>query len=91
MIKVENISFEYKKSKGKQFDDFSLSLGKGKVCGLLGKNGVGKSTLLYLMTGLLLPKNGSVYLKGVNVAKRLPKHLVISTLYPKNLICHLLP
>lgn len=75
MIKVENISFEYKKSKGKQFDNFSLSIEKGKVYGLLGKNGVGKSTLLYLITGLLLPKSGVVTCDGVNVSKRLPKAL----------------
>lgn len=75
MVTVENITFEYKKSKGKQFDNFSLSIEKGKVYGLLGKNGVGKSTLLYLITGLLLPQSGKVQFDGINVGKRFPSSL----------------
>lgn len=55
MIEVKNLSFSYGKRKQKVFDDFSLALDKGSVYGLLGKNGTGKSTLLYLMTGLLRP------------------------------------
>ena len=50
MIEVKNLSFSYGKRKQKVFDDFSLALDKGSVYGLLGKNGTGKSTLLYLMT-----------------------------------------
>ena len=46
------------------FNDFSLTLDKGSVYGLLGKNGTGKSTLLYLMTGLLRPQAGQVLYKG---------------------------
>jgi ABC-2 type transport system ATP-binding protein len=52
--------------------NFSLSLEKGKVYGLLGKNGVGKSTLLYLMSGLLTPQSGKVTYYGTDVRKRLP-------------------
>ena len=47
MIEVKNMSFSYGKRKQKVFDDFSLALDKGSVYGLLGKNGTGKSTLLY--------------------------------------------
>ena len=49
MIEVKNLSFSYGKRKQKVFNDFSLTLDKGSVYGLLGKNGTGKSTLLYLM------------------------------------------
>ena len=56
MIEVKNLSFSYGKRKQKVFNDFSLTLDKGSVYGLLGKNGTGKSTLLYLMTGLLRPQ-----------------------------------
>lgn len=72
MVTIENLCFEYRKSKKKLFQDFSLSFEKGKVYGLLGKNGVGKSTLLYLMTGLLMPKEGKISFHKTNVAKRLP-------------------
>ena len=55
--------------------DFSFSLEKGRVYGLLGKNGVGKSTLLYLMCGLLTPKHGRVMYHGVDMRRRLPETL----------------
>ena len=54
MIDIRSLSFGYGKKK-KIFSDFNLNLAGGMVCGLLGKNGVGKSTLLHLMSGLLLP------------------------------------
>ena len=55
--------------------DFSFSLEKGRVYGLLGKNGVGKSTLLYLMCGLLTPKHGRVMYHVVDMRRRLPETL----------------
>ena len=58
MIEIKNLSFSYGKKKQSVFNDFSLTLHKGSVYGLLGKNGTGKSTLLYLMTGLLRPQAG---------------------------------
>ena len=70
MIEVKNLFFSYGKRKQKVFDDFSLALDKGSVYGLLGKNGTGKSTLLYLMTGLLRPQAGRVLYKGVDVSMR---------------------
>ena len=58
MIEVTGLSFSYGSRKSKVLDDFSMSLDKGSVYGLLGKNGTGKSTLLYLMAGLLRPQSG---------------------------------
>ena len=55
MIKIEGVTFSYGK-KASVFQDFSLKMEAGKVIGLLGKNGTGKSTLLYLMSGLLRPQ-----------------------------------
>ena len=71
MMEIKNVSFGYNR-KQTVFDDFSLTLGEGSVYGLLGKNGTGKSTLLYLMTGLLRPCQGEVLYKGVNVSLRRP-------------------
>lgn len=83
MINVENLSFFYRKSKGKVLHDFSLSLERGRVYGLLGKNGAGKSTLLYLMSGLLTSKSGKVVYHGVDVRKRLPITLQDMFLVPE--------
>ena len=83
MIEVENLSFSYGRSKSKVLEDFSMKLGKGSVYGLLGKNGTGKSTLLYLMAGLLRPQTGNVFYKGVDVKKRYPDTLQDMFLVPE--------
>ena len=59
MIEVKDIKFKYKGGKALVFDGFSLQLAENRVYGLLGKNGTGKSTLLYLLSGLLRPTAGS--------------------------------
>lgn len=74
MMEVKELTFGYNRRQ-KVFENFSLSLGEGKICGLLGKNGTGKSTLLYLMTGLLRPQKGGIYYKGIDVRHRLPQTL----------------
>ena len=83
MITVENLSFTYRKSKRAVLHDFSLSLEKGRVYGLLGKNCAGKSTLLYLMSGLLTPKSGKVVYHDVDVRRRLPITLQDMFLVPE--------
>jgi ABC-type multidrug transport system, ATPase component len=70
MIEVKNISFKYAGQKNLVFDDFSLTLKESNIYGLLGKNGTGKSTLLYLMSGLLRPKMGQVRIDGLDAFKR---------------------
>ena len=70
MITVDNLSFSYGKRKPKVLDGFSMNLTEGNVYGLLGKNGTGKSTLLYLMAGLLRAKTGKVCYKCMDVSKR---------------------
>lgn len=83
MIEVENLSFSYGRKKSKVLEDFSMKLDKGSVYGLLGKNGTGKSTLLYLMAGLLRPQTGNVLYKGVDVKKRYPDTLQDMFLVPE--------
>ena len=75
MIEVSNISFKYPGQKNLVFDDFSLTLEQDNIYGLLGKNGTGKSTLLYLISGLLRPKEGKVLYEGVETRKRKPETL----------------
>ena len=75
MIEVKNISFKYAGQKNLVFDDFSLTLKQDNIYGLLGKNGTGKSTLLYLISGLLRPKTGTVCFDGVETRFRKPETL----------------
>ena len=86
MIEVKNLSFSYGRRKAKVLDDFSLTLDKGSAYGLLGKNGTGKSTLLYLMAGLLHPQKGNVLYKGVDVKKRYPNTLQEMFLVPEEFV-----
>ena len=74
MISIENISFAYR-NRRYVLRDFSLSLGQGGIYGLLGKNGTGKSTLLYLMMGLLRPRQGCVLVDGTRAVDRNPETL----------------
>ena len=83
MLRVENISFSYRRGKKEVLSDFSLSLEKGRVYGLLGKNGAGKSTLLYLMSGLLTSKHGRVMYNDIDVRRRLPATLQDMFLVPE--------
>ena len=48
----------------KVLDDINLSVEKGKILGLLGKNGTGKSTLIKLINDLLTPTSGEVLIYG---------------------------
>ena len=75
MIEVKNISFKYAGQKNLVFDDFSLTLKQDNIYGLLGKNGTGKSTLLYLISGLLRPKKGAVCFDSVETKLRKPETL----------------
>ena len=75
MIEVKNISFKYAGQKNLVFDDFSLELKQDNIYGLLGKNGTGKSTLLYLISGLLRPKKGAVCFDSVETKLRKPETL----------------
>ncbi len=45
----------------------SLSLGRGEVAGLLGPNGAGKTTCFYMVTGLVPPDYGHIYLDGEDI------------------------
>ncbi len=75
MIDVKDLSFHYQGSKHQVFDHFDLHITPGHIYGLLGKNGTGKSTLLYLISGLLRPLHGSVSVDGNESCLRLPETL----------------
>ena len=74
MLKIENITYGYN-AMHNVLENFSLSYEEPGIYGLLGKNGTGKSTLLYLIMGLLRPKQGEITLNGANTQERLPESL----------------
>ena len=58
MITLKELSFSYSRKK-EVLDRINLEVGSGHICGLLGKNGEGKTTLLNLLSGQILPDQGS--------------------------------
>jgi branched-chain amino acid transport system ATP-binding protein len=73
LIEVDEIHTYYGKSH--ILDGVSLEVGSGEVVGLLGRNGVGKSTTLKAVAGLLHPSRGEVRFEGRPIT-RLPAHRV---------------
>lgn len=70
ILRLENVSYVY--SKGTPFqktalDNVSVSFAKGKITGLIGHTGSGKSTLVNLLNGLNKPTEGRVLLDGVDI------------------------
>ena len=69
MIEIHNLLFHYTKSVP-IFNDISTSLLPGHIYGLLGLNGIGKTTFLKLICGLLFPKTGTVKVDHLNPSER---------------------
>ncbi|MBO4549458.1 MAG: ATP-binding cassette domain-containing protein [Bacteroidaceae bacterium] len=82
MVSIQNIKFGYN-SRQAVLDDFSLDFSQSGIYGLLGKNGTGKSTLLYLMMGLLRPQKGIVTIDGTDATLRRPEVLNEMFLVPE--------
>ena len=79
MIETSHLYYRYGPKSPAVFEDLTFRLEPGRVYGLLGKNGTGKSTLLYLLSGLLFPQQGSVKYLGMEMRERRPEAL--SALY----------
>jgi len=82
MIEVKNLTFGYNPH-AQVLQDFSLSFQQGGVYGLLGKNGTGKSTLLYLISGMLRPQGGEVLLDGEDSSARKAESLAELFIVPE--------
>ena len=74
MLQIQNVTYGYN-AMHNVLENFSLQHDEPGIYGLLGKNGTGKSTLLYLIMGLLRPKQGEITFNGVNTQNRLPETL----------------
>jgi ABC-2 type transport system ATP-binding protein len=74
MINIQNLSFHYK-AKQPVYSGLNMDLKAGNIYGLLGENGVGKTTLLKLISGLLFPTEGSISTFDFEAKKREPDML----------------
>ena len=67
IIELKNISVFY--NKRQIIENLSLNIFKQEILGMLGPNGVGKSTIFNLITGLKDPNYGEIIINGVNATK----------------------
>jgi len=63
-LELKNISYNYPRSNKDIFREFSIKINNGDFIGIAGKSGCGKTTLIDLLLGLLVPKTGKIILNG---------------------------
>lgn len=67
-IKFENVSFKYPDGE-EVLSDISFEALPGSITALVGSSGAGKSTIASLISTLILPKSGTIYIDGMDLAK----------------------
>ena len=65
ILKLENVSLSF--GKRQILENINFEINKGEIFGMLGPNGVGKSTIFNLVTGLISPEKGSIFIGGEKV------------------------
>jgi iron(III) transport system ATP-binding protein len=70
ILTINNLTFSFPKSRIPVIKDFSFSMNEGEIVGILGESGSGKSTLLRLISGLEIPRGGTIEIAGRQVAGR---------------------
>lgn len=72
-IELKNVDYIYnedREEKSYALKNINLEVNKHEIIGLIGQTGSGKSTLVQLLNGLLIPTNGDVFVDGVNTKEK---------------------
>ena len=83
LISLENISLSF--GKRNILDNVSFKINHGQILGMLGPNGVGKSTIFNLITGLIKPDYGKIKFEGIDVVDYLFQDIEKYKLLPTKL------
>ena len=67
MLLANNLSFE--RSGRYLFKNLDLSVSSNKIIQIRGRNGIGKTTLIKILSNIMLPKSGDIYWNGKNIHK----------------------
>ncbi|MEH7179539.1 ABC transporter ATP-binding protein [Neobacillus vireti] len=67
IVEIKGLTFSYSRKEDPVINDFSFSMEKGEIVGILGQSGSGKSTLLRLISGLEMPVKGTIKIAGTTV------------------------
>lgn len=77
-VSLKNVYFSYKtinRSRKQVLNNINLELHSGDLVALVGTNGAGKSSLMRLLTGLVKPEKGDVFVKDMNTHKHSPEKM----------------
>lgn len=72
-MELKNVDYIYnedREEKSYALKNINLEINKHEIIGLIGQTGSGKSTLVQLLNGLLIPTNGDVFVDGVNTKEK---------------------
>ena len=69
MISFENVSFKYKNGE-KIVENLSFNINEGDFISIVGKNGAGKSTIISLMAGLIMPQEGRIFIDDLDTKSK---------------------
>lgn len=67
IIEVKNISKSFKENQ--VLRNISLNIEEGTICGLVGLNGSGKTVLMKIICGFVIPESGAVFVRGKKIGK----------------------
>jgi ABC-2 type transport system ATP-binding protein len=68
LIELKNVTKKY--GNFKAVDNISFKIEKGEVVGFLGQNGAGKTTTMKMITGLIEPTNGEIFIEGEKISRK---------------------
>lgn len=69
ILKLDNISYHYDRSKTKVLDNLNMEFEAGKIYTIVGKSGAGKTTLLSVLSSLAKPTGGKIFLNEKDITK----------------------
>ena len=73
MIELKNVTKKY--GNFKAVDNISFKIEKGEVVGFLGQNGAGQTTTMKMITGLIEPTDGEIFIDDEKISRKSRKHI----------------
>ena len=88
IIKVNNLNYVYKEKNIKTLDNLNFEIKKYDFFAITGNSGVGKTTLLNILMGLLEPSNGQINCDGSNIQNSIKKWQNMISFVPQNIVLY---
>lgn len=76
-ILIENITHRYRAKGDVVLDDINVEIQPGEALAIIGRSGCGKSTLLHLISGLMKPYEGQIWIDGLHIHEPNPKWVMM--------------